>query len=69
MSKQKKFADLSAADAAKKHSELAKELAKFRLSLDPASITSAAGVAGLLRDMKVLARKVAVGSKAPTASK
>jgi hypothetical protein len=56
MSKQKKYADLSAADAAKKHSELAKELVKFRLSLDPSVITSATGVASLQRDMKVLAR-------------
>ncbi|MCA2959775.1 MAG: hypothetical protein IOD12_05945 [Silvanigrellales bacterium] len=69
MSKQKKFADLNAADAAKKHSELAKELVKFRLSLDPSSITSAAGVASLLRDMKVLARKAAVGLKAAAATK
>lgn len=59
MSKQKKFADLSAVDAAKKHAELAKELAKFRLSLDPSAITSSSGVAGLMRDMKVLARKAA----------
>jgi hypothetical protein len=59
MSKQKKYADLSAVDAAKKRAELARELARFRLSLDPSAITSSSGVAGLMRDMKVLARKAA----------
>lgn len=60
MSKQKKYAELAPVDAAKKHAELAKELVKFRLSLDPASITSTSGVASLMRDMKVLARKASL---------
>lgn len=64
MSKQKKFAEFGAAEAAKKHAELAKELATFRLSLDPASITSSTSVAGLQRDMKLLARKAATGAAA-----
>ncbi len=62
MSKQKKFAELSAADASKKHAELAKELVKFRLSLDSTALTSSTSVTGLMRDMKILARKAAVGS-------
>ena len=64
MSKQKKYAELSATDALKKHSELSKELAKFRLSLDPAVITSSNGLVGLRRDLKILARKAASGQTA-----
>jgi|GEM_PF-646175 len=69
MSKQKKFAELSAADASKKHTELAKELVKFRLSLDPSAITSSNGLVGLRRDLKILARKAAIGQTSATEAK
>jgi hypothetical protein len=59
MSKQKKFAELSVSDARKKHAELSKELVKFRMTLDPSSITSASSPTALQQDLKLLARKAA----------
>lgn len=63
MKKAKKFADLSLAEAVEKHSSLVKELVKFRISMDPASVQTEGGLQGLHRDLKVLGRKVAVSYK------
>lgn len=59
MKKQKKFADLSSSDAASKQESLVKELVKFRVSMDPAVISNAGGIAGLRRDLRTVSRKKA----------
>ncbi|BBH53901.1 MULTISPECIES: hypothetical protein [Fluviispira] len=63
MKKQKKFADLNSSDASTKHTELVKELVKFRVSMDPALISNAGGIAGLRRDLKIVSRKKAQSAK------
>jgi ribosomal protein L29 len=60
MKKQKKFAELAGEQLVIKHLELVKELAKFRLTLDTSSIGTTGGLAVLRRDIKLLARKIAV---------
>lgn len=62
MKKQKKFADLSYSDAAKKQDSLVKELVKFKVSMDPAVISNAGGIAGLRRDLRIVSRKKAQAS-------
>lgn len=59
MKKQKKFADLNTIETNSKHAEFVKELVKFRVSMDPAHINNAGGIAGLRRDLKVISRKKA----------
>lgn len=56
---EKKKPLLSPAEATKKRSELAKELAKFKLSLDPGSIQHQGGLTGLRRELRSLGRVVA----------
>ncbi|MGY3802452.1 hypothetical protein ACWNT8_00060 [Pigmentibacter ruber] len=62
MKKQKKFADLNSSDAAKKQDSLVKELVKFKVSMDPAVISNAGGIAGLRRDLRIVSRKKAQAS-------
>ena len=62
MKKHKKFADLSSSDAAKKQDSLVKELVKFKVSMDPAVISNAGGIAGLRRDLRIVSRKKAQAS-------
>ena len=63
MKKQKKFSDLSSCDASTKQDTLIKELVKFRVSMDPALISNAGGVAGLRRDLKIVSRRKAQSAK------
>ena len=57
MKKQKKFSELSSADANSKYDELVKELVKFRVSMDPSVVTTTGGFVALKRDLKVLSRQ------------
>lgn len=59
MKKQKKFADLNSSDTSAKQALLIKELVKFKVSMDPALISNAGGIAGLRRDLKVISRRKA----------
>lgn len=63
MKKQKKFSDLNSNDTSAKQAELIKELVKFRVSMDPALINNAGGIAGLRRDLKVVSRRKAQSAK------
>ena len=63
MKKQKKFSDLSSSDVSAKQDSLIKELVKFKVSMDPALISNAGGIAGLRRDLKIISRKNAQSAK------
>lgn len=63
MKKQKKFSDLNSSDASAKQALLIKELVKFKVSMDPALITNAGGIAGLRRDLKIVSRRKAQSAK------
>ncbi len=58
MTKKKKEV-VSSADAAAKKMELAKDLVKFRVSLDPSVIQSGQGPVQLRREMRALGRAAA----------
>lgn len=58
-----KFGSLDAKAAIAKKKEMTKELLKARLSLDPATVTTEGGLAGLNRDLKALNRTIAGLSK------
>lgn len=55
----KKKETVSAADAAARRKELAKDLVKFRVSLDPSVIQSGQGPVQLRREIRKLARVAA----------
>jgi hypothetical protein len=63
MKKQKKFSDLNFSDASTKQALLIKELVKFKVSMDPALISNAGGIAGLRRDLKIVSRRKAQSTK------
>ena len=54
---------LSAADAAARKKELATELVKFRVSLDPSVIQSGKGPVQLRRELRKLARVTSANQK------
>ncbi|APJ04504.1 hypothetical protein [Silvanigrella aquatica] len=63
MKKQKKFSDLNSSDATAQEALLVKELVKFKVSMDPALISNAGGIAGLRRDLKIISRRKAQSAK------
>ncbi|NBX15822.1 MAG: hypothetical protein EBR09_00500 [Proteobacteria bacterium] len=63
MSSKKAKDVLSAADAAARHKELAKDLVKFRVSLDPSTISSGKGPVQLRRELRALARTAVSSQK------
>lgn len=62
MSSKKVKATVSGSDAAAQRKELARDLVKFRVSLDPSTIQSGKGPVQLCRELRVLNR-VAVANK------
>ncbi|MBM3382305.1 MAG: hypothetical protein FJY29_07675 [Betaproteobacteria bacterium] len=63
MSSKKAKETVSAADAAARKKELAKELVKFRVSLDPSVIQSGKGPVQLRRELRTLGRAVSANQK------
>ncbi|MEN9810402.1 MAG: hypothetical protein RLZZ488_1969 [Pseudomonadota bacterium] len=63
MSSKKTKETISPADAAARKRELAKDLVKFRVSLDPSTIASGKGPVQLRRELRVLGRAAAANSK------
>lgn len=63
MSSKKTKETLSAADAAARKKELAKELVKFRVSLDPSVIQSGKGPVQLRRELRTLGRAASANQK------
>ncbi len=63
MKNQKKFSDFNFSDASTKQALLIKELVKFKVSMDPALISNAGGIAGLRRDLKIVSRRKAQSTK------
>jgi len=57
--KNQKFAQLSLSELAVKQKEMVRQLAEFKLSLDPSKVTYEGGISALQRDYKELARHVA----------
>jgi hypothetical protein len=62
MSSKKAKVTVSGSDAAAQRKELARDLVKFRVSLDPSTIQSGKGPVQLRRELRVLNR-VAVANK------
>ncbi|MFZ9519382.1 MAG: hypothetical protein ACO3A4_02795 [Silvanigrellaceae bacterium] len=63
MSSKKTKETVSPADAAARKNELAKDLVKFRVTLDPNAITSGKGPVQLRRELRVLGRVAAANQK------
>ncbi len=62
MSKSTKFSELNLDQAIAKKNELANCLVRYRVSMDVSEIKDGGNVQGLLKDLKVLGRKIAVAS-------
>ena len=63
MSSKKSKETVSAADAAARRKELASELVKFRVSLDPSMIQSGKGPVQLRREIRALGRSASAIQK------
>lgn len=63
MSSKKTKETVSPADAAARKKELAKDLVKFRVSLDPSTITSGKGPVQLRRELRALGRAAVANQK------
>jgi hypothetical protein len=63
MSSKKTKETVSAADAAARKKELAKDLVKFRVSLDPSVIQSGKGPVQLRRELRALGRVASANQK------
>lgn len=66
MKKENKFSNLSSNELLDKQKSLLKQFVKFKVSMDPSSITDAPSVDGLRRDLKALQRQIALKTSKAT---